>query len=141
MKPIMNWFKSVTSNDPRTAVRHKAPPLVAYFWDGGYPVAHPVRNISPTGFYLETTERWLLGTLVMMTLQRTGADPSVANCAMIVMSKVVRYGEDGVGFCFVLIDSPGSSRAVGPVSQPADRKTLEKFLELINSEPDYARLG
>ena len=133
MKPIKDWFKSLTPNDPRVGLRRKTPPLVAYFWDGGCPVAHPVKNISPTGFYLETTERWLLGTLVMMTLQRTGIDPSLANCALIVMSKVIRHADDGVGFSFILVDSPASARQPGPVSQPADRKTLDKFLELINS--------
>ncbi|HUY82420.1 MAG TPA: PilZ domain-containing protein [Acidobacteriaceae bacterium] len=140
MRPIRDWFKSLTSNDPRTATRRKSPPLVAYFWDGGSPVAHSIKNISPTGFFLETTERWLLGTLVMMTLQRTGSDPDLANCTIIVMSKVIRHGEDGVGFCFILVDNPASERQPGPISQPADRKTLDKFLELINSDQDYLRL-
>lgn len=140
MKPIKDWLKSLTSNDPRSAARRKSPPLVAYFWDGGCPVAHPVKNISPTGFYLETTERWLMGTLVMMTLQRTVSDSSLSNCTIIVMSKVVRHGEDGVGFAFVLLDPPDSLRELGPVSQPADRKSLDKFLHLINSEQRYPRL-
>ncbi|HTV06351.1 MAG TPA: PilZ domain-containing protein [Acidobacteriaceae bacterium] len=120
-------------------MRHKGPPLVAYFWDGGCPVAHPVKNISSTGFYLETTERWLLGTMVMMTLQRTGADPSHPDCTVIVMSKVVRHGEDGVGFSFLAVDNPSSTLQSGPVSQPADRKTLDKFLEMIHSDHDYPR--
>src|SRR5579875_12697 len=127
MKPIKDWLKSLVSNDPRIGIRRKSPPLVAFFWDGGYPVAHPVKNVSPTGFYLETTERWLLGTLVMMTLQCTGRDPALANCTLIVMSKVIRHGEDGVGFSFVLVDSPSQENPLGPVSQPADRKTLDKF--------------
>jgi PilZ domain len=139
MKPIKDWFKSLISTDSRATSRHKTPPLVAYFWDGGYPVAHPIRNISSTGFYLETTERWLLGTLVMMTLQRTGRDSAHADCSIIVMSKVIRYGDDGVGFSFISMDNSASAGATGPVSQPADRKTLGKFLELINSEHDYPR--
>jgi hypothetical protein len=141
MRAIRNWFKTIASNDPRLTLRHKTPPLVAYFWDGGCPVAHTVRNISPTGFYLETTERWLLGTLVMMTLQRIGSDPSHADCSVIVMSKVVRYGNDGVGFSFIAVDNPGSARATGPVSQPADRKTLDTFLELIDPGQEYSRFA
>jgi PilZ domain len=136
MQPIKNWFKSFTSSDPRTSTRRKAPPLVAYFWDGGCPVAHIVRNISQTGFYLETTERWLLGTLVMMTLQRTGRDPMLADCSIIVMSKVIRYGDDGVGFSFILIENPTSAHQPGPVAQPADRKRLDRFLEMIGPYQD-----
>lgn len=81
-----------------------------------------------------------MGTLVMMTLQRTGSDSSLSNCTIIVMSKVVRYGEDGVGFTFILVDTPESLRQLGPVSQPADRKSLDKFLHLINSEQRYPHL-
>ena len=137
MKPVRAWFKSIVSSDARSTLRHKTPPLVAYFWDGGCPVAHSVKNISSSGFFLETSERWLLGTLVMMTLQRTGSDPSRADYTVIVMSKVVRHGEDGVGFSFIPVDNPSSAGTAGPGSQPADRKTLDKFLELINSGQDY----
>lgn len=137
MKPIKDWFKSFTSSDPRTTSRHATPPLVAYFWDGGCPVAHTVKNVSSSGFYLETAERWLLGTLVMMTLQRTGHDPLRADYTVIVMSKVVRYGDDGVGFSFIVAESPASAHPSGPLSQPADRRMLDKFLEMTSSGQDY----
>jgi PilZ domain len=137
--PMKSWLKSLVSGDLRRKSRQAAPPLVAYFWDGGHPVAHSVKNISHTGFYLETTERWLLGTLVMMTLQRTGTDSALAGCSVIVMSKVVRYGEDGVGFTFIPVDNSAASQQLGPVSQAADRKTLDKFLELVESTYGFAR--
>ncbi|HEY6764483.1 MAG TPA: hypothetical protein VI386_06905, partial [Candidatus Sulfotelmatobacter sp.] len=49
----------------------KSPLLVAYYWDGAAPTSHKIQNISSTGFYLTTKERWLPGTMVTMTLQRT----------------------------------------------------------------------
>jgi hypothetical protein len=107
------------------------PPLVAFFWDGGSPVAHIVKNISPSGFYLATDERWLLGTLVMMTLQRTRGEALRRDCSLIVMSKVIRHGEDGVGFEFIPV---GTSGRPGPQSQAADRKTLDRFLHLLASD-------
>ncbi len=137
---MKSWLKSLISGDLRKKSRQTAPPLAAYFWDGGHPVAHRVKNISHTGFYLETTERWLLGTLVMMTLQRTGADSSLADCSVIVMSKVVRYGEDGVGFTFIPIENSAAGQQYGPVSQAADRRTLDTFLELVESTYGFARL-
>lgn len=141
MTPAMDWFRSFTSGDSRKNSRHGRPPLVAYFWDGGQPVAHAVQNISPTGFYLLTKERWLLGTLIMMTLQRTSTDSTCADCSVIVMSKVVRYGDDGVGFAFIPVETPGSNHHTGPGSQPADRKTLDKFLQLLKSDPGFALLS
>jgi hypothetical protein len=134
MKPIRDWFKAPSSNDSRKTYRRGTPPLVAYFWDGGRPVAHTVQNISPTGFYLATSERWLLGTLIMMTLQRTTSDASTDDCSLIVMSKVVRYGEDGVGFAFIPVEvtTPGQQITAG--AQAADRRTLEKFLRLVKAD-------
>lgn len=123
------------SSDPRRGSRDKSPPLVAYFWDGGEPVAHTVKNISSSGFYLDTSERWLLGTLIMMTLQRTSTDPQRPDCSVIVMSKVIHHGEDGVGFAFVPMESAGSP--AGPGSHAADRRTLDKFLHLVKSDQKY----
>jgi hypothetical protein len=135
------WFKTLFSNDARKNSRQGRPPLVAYFWDGGQPVAHAVQNISPTGFYLLTKERWLLGTLIMMTLQRTSTDPARADCSVIIMSKVVRYGDDGVGLAFMPVEAPNLGSQSGPGSQPADRKTLDKFLHLVESDPGFAVLN
>jgi PilZ domain len=143
MTPIKDWFKSLVSSELRNTSRSRKPPLVAYFWDGGCPVAHTVQNISHSGFFLETTERWLLGTLIMMTLQRTSGAPSLPDCSVIVMSKVVRYGEDGVGFAFIPVEntSPPPGQQLGPGSQAADRKTLDKFLELLDSDHGHAHFG
>ena len=74
MKSVTGWFKKRSSAEQRKAQRMKAPLLVAYYWDGAAPIAHQVQDISSTGFYLLTTERWLPGTMVTMTLQRTDVD-------------------------------------------------------------------
>ena len=134
MKPMKDWLKDLLVGDQRRTDRHRTPPVVAYFWDGGRPVAHTVQNISNTGFYLATTERWLLGTLIMMTLQRTSGDASPADCSVIVMSKVIRYGEDGVGFAFIPVESSSPGQKPGPGAHAADRKTLDKFLHLLRRD-------
>jgi hypothetical protein len=134
MGPIKSWFSSLLSSDQRKVSRRRTPPLVAYFWDGGNPVAHTVQDISHTGFFLATEERWLLGTLIMMTLQRTSGDTNRPDCSVIVMSKAIRYGEGGVGFAFIPIEPVASSLPTGPGSHAADRKTLDKFLQLVASD-------
>jgi hypothetical protein len=66
-----NWFLrllNVEGRDPRRGIRESLPNLVAYFFTGGIPTPHAVRNISITGIYLVTHERWYKGTVLQMTL-------------------------------------------------------------------------
>lgn len=133
---MKGWLKSLLVPDQRRASRNKMPPVVAYFWDGGRPVAHSVRDISSTGFYLTTEERWLLGTLLMITFQRTKAEADRPDCSIIIMAKVIHHGEDGVGFSFVPVDSATPGQRPRPGSHAADRKTLDRFLQRVASDRD-----
>lgn len=141
MAPFRQWFKSLLTSDKRRRARHETPPLVAYFWDGGQPVAHPVKDISPTGFYLCTGERWPLGTLITITLRRIYSDSDHPECSVIVMSKVVRYGEDGVGFAFIPVDTARSGQQPESGRSTADRKALDRFLQLLREDAGYIHLG
>jgi hypothetical protein len=67
--PIRNWFKRLWSSDDRKARRQPAPRLAAYYWSGSAPSAHDIRDVSSTGLYLLTEDRWYPGTLILMTLQ------------------------------------------------------------------------
>jgi hypothetical protein len=88
--------------EERRAPRLPMPGLVAYFFTGGSPRPHPIKDISVTGFYMQTEERWLPGTVIRVTLQMTGAQPEDRRDAVTVLSRVVRWGPDGGGFEFVL---------------------------------------
>ena len=130
------WFKRLSASEHRKARRMKAPLLVAYYWDGAAPASHAIQNISSTGLYLVTKERWLLGTMLTMTLQRTdiahghsGTEPHIA-----VLSKVVRLDEEGVGFAFVPLEAhPGDLK-----SKPVDSKALVKFLDQLKLDRGHA---
>jgi hypothetical protein len=86
----------------RRAVRLPMPGLVAYFFTGGAPRPHPIKDISVTGFYMCTTERWLPGTIVRVTLQMVDSNGDGGLDSITVHSRVVRWGPDGGGFEFVL---------------------------------------
>ncbi len=88
--------------DRRRASRLPLPGLVAYFFTGGAPTPHKIGDISVTGFYLQTEERWMPGTIIRMTLQRLGAKGQETGENITVHSRVVRWGADGGGFEFVL---------------------------------------
>lgn len=97
--------KKVGPSDRRRSNRHALPDLIAYYWTGGTPQAHRIGDISSTGFYLLTKERWVPDTVIRMTLQRTLAGGANSEDAISVLSRVVRWGEDGVGHEFILLDS------------------------------------
>ena len=98
---FLRWlFQVPAPADRRRGERIPAPGLVAYYWNGGEPKGHRLGDVSESGLYLLTEERWLPGTRIVMTLQKkhtTNASEEVSR----VESKVVRWGEDGVGCEFV----------------------------------------
>jgi hypothetical protein len=124
------WLQRLLNPDPpepRKAARTAVDGLTAYFWTGGVSVAHTIRNISSTGLYVLTEERWYPGTLIQMTLKKAGCGSSEAVCSISVMVKVNRWGNDGVGLSFVVRDQRYSQEEV----QGANREELDRFLALI----------
>jgi hypothetical protein len=124
LRPPRGWLERWWSPDPRRAPREAANGLAAYYWTGGPPEAHPVRDISATGLYVVTEERWYPGTLILMTLQNTGFGDEVAERTICVHSRAVRWGKDGVGLQFVLQNESGDRSMAA-----ADKKSLDRFLQ------------
>jgi PilZ domain len=126
VNPGMNWLARMLFRKHRKTERQKAPQLDAYYWNGAKAVPHSVRDISSTGAYIVTEERWHLGTILMVTLQGTDeyidARPPLS---ISVQSKVVRSGIDGVGLTF-LFPNKESALAHG-----ADRKAFIAFSQSI----------
>jgi len=128
-----NWLQRWWSPDPRKAPREAAPGLAAYYWNGAAPEAHGIRDISSTGLYLVTEERWYPGTLVLMTLQRTDVGEETAERSIAVQSRAVRWGQDGVGLQFILPDSKDLKSGNSGLLEGADRKEFERFLQQLRN--------
>lgn len=125
---LKQWWKWLLSNDRRRTDRQSAPKLVVYYWTGASPKQHQVRDISPTGLYVVTDERWYPGTVVKMTLQRTNGTEANVVEHISVECKAVRWGEDGVGLAFVMLESPDNPTGTNPAVEGTDRRAMEKFL-------------
>lgn len=136
MKLATNWFRRLS--DHRGAQRLKSPPLVAYYWNGAAPKSHEVQDISSTGFYLLTEERWHLGTIITMTLQRTSSVPmkSGEENHILVRTKVIRADNDGVGFIFI----PQEPDTSGPNNGPVGKKAINRFLDQLKSDRGHAMI-
>ena len=85
--------------DPRKAPRIALPGLVAYFFTGNAPVPHPVRNLSTSGLFVITSERWYPGTVVRITL--TDERDPVLERSITVHASAIRATDDGVALRFV----------------------------------------
>jgi hypothetical protein len=126
------WFMRLLAGDtpdPRAALRQSVPGLIAYFFTGGAPKEHPVRDISRTGLYIVTDERWYMGTVVRITL--TDRHKPTAEYSITVNAKVVRLGSDGVGMEFILAGEGhrhGKSFELTDQSNGVDSAQIEEFL-------------
>jgi hypothetical protein len=90
------------SHEHRRAVRRTSPELAAYHWTDSHPKQDSVRDISSTGVFLETDERWAPGDLIALTLQRRGPLEGNIERRVAVQAKAVRNDDHGVGMSFVL---------------------------------------
>jgi hypothetical protein len=102
-----------------------SPWLVAYEWSGSVPKKHDIRDISTTGVYLLTEERWQPGDLISIGLQRKDRPDQNPERGIAVQVKAVRWGQDGVGLSFVQAKDLDLGVAEGPVANAADRKEPE----------------
>jgi Flp pilus assembly protein TadG len=111
-RQVMNWLTGApsTSAESRRASRIFEPKVVVYYWDGSVPTGHQLRDISPTGAYLYTSERWYPGTIIRLLLQKeqtpvVGGEPAVGATAEAasasIPARVIRHGSDGVAVEFL----------------------------------------
>ena len=101
MKLLKTLNELFTPYRPRQE-RRPAPEFAVYFPDGQTRKCADIRDISSTGVYLLTGERWLPGTHIQLTLQRRGDFEEDSKRRVTLKSRVVRWGEEGVGLAFTL---------------------------------------
>jgi hypothetical protein len=133
--PKRSWLQKLLAPEPadnRRTARHPLPGVYAYFFTGGAPVAHGLRDISLTGMYVFTKERWYPGTMVRMTL--SDSSERAAGSSITLNTTVVRAGDDGVGLRFVLEKSNKRQRPVDEMSLGADIEQIEEFLQRVRQK-------
>jgi PilZ domain len=81
--------------------RFAARGLEVIYWTGAGQKRAKVKDISATGFYVFTEDRWSLGTPVQLTLQKRGLLEKDSQTQVRLRAWCVRVGDDGVGMTFV----------------------------------------
>jgi Flp pilus assembly protein TadG len=111
---VKRWLLQ-TEKEPRHSTRVPLPDIVVHYWDGSAPEGRHIRDISDTGAYIYTPERWYLGTIIRITLQ--GYDKTVREdgssgptASISVPARVVRHGADGVAVEFAFRDKEEGAR-------------------------------
>lgn len=147
----MNWLSKLLGREKRRSKRHLAPPLMAFYWDGGVSGPHSVPDISRDGVFVSTGDQWFPNTMIRLTLQRNSEDPQKSEESITVQGRVIRAAEDGVGMAimFARKGHSGSSTSAGCL---ATRKQLKEFIEHLvedskensianASNPPFSELG
>ncbi len=121
MQTLRDWAEGV-SDERRRAPRSREPSLKVYYWDGSAPEGRKLRDISASGAYIVTHERWYVGTIVRLILQEftapEGGSQMLPSKSTTLLCRVVRHGSDGVGVEFMFTSTE-------------ERQALEGFLSTI----------
>lgn len=115
-------------HDRRRGNRRHGPGLAAFFTNGGAPLSYEVGDVSVTGFYMLTPERWMPGTMLRLILQRNGTNGMHAGDYISVWWKVVRSDLAGVGGEFVLSNPETHARYGNLPGGVVHRIDIEHFL-------------
>lgn len=75
--------------------------LDAFYWTILGEKRAKIKDISATGLFLLTAERWPPGTIVLLTLRGRGLLEREARSQVRLRVRCVRLGDDGVGLTFV----------------------------------------
>ena len=125
---FLRWLFRVNQNK---ATRYSTPDLVAHYFTGGAPRSFRVGNMSATGLYLLTAERWAPGTLIQMTLHKKNGNGGSPKDSIQVLSEVVRIDKSGAGFSFVPPDYRYlCAYGLGP-EEARDRDSIERFMRKV----------
>ena len=101
--------------------------MVAHYFTGGAPKPNNVSDISMSGMYLLTDDRWMPGTIIQMTLQKPCAHGERKQ-SINVLSRIIRRGSDGVAAEFVMSEALSHISHDIQASQATDRMALARFL-------------
>ena len=76
--------------------------LVGIYRAGSTQKQGRIKQISTTGFYLLTADRWPIGKVLDLALEREDSQQKKVPFQINVQVRVASYGEDGIGLGFVL---------------------------------------
>jgi Flp pilus assembly protein TadG len=132
LRRMRNWLLQ-EDEEPRRAPRFREPEIVVHYWDGSAPEGRQLRDISESGAYIYTSERWYPGTMIRIILQGYQTEVKedgtvVPKVSTVITARVIRHGPDGVAVEFAFRDKK-------------EETTLRTFLAAIPVQPLRATIS
>jgi len=131
-----SWIRRLGHPEKPRAERRTRSGFIA--WHTNNPASYPsvVKDLSSTGLYLLTEERWPIDELIPLTIELEGLPKNPAEDRIRVQARVARHGEDGIGLEFVLpvgLDAELWKVLVGNAITLTDPKALSYTLRLLRT--------
>jgi hypothetical protein len=102
VKDWKQWLKNLGYPQIERAPRRNPSGLTAMYSSTSSPKLGPIKIISSTGLFLQTSERWPIGEVLPLTLRKEGKLAHDSEFQIDVQVRVASYGDDGVGMGFIL---------------------------------------
>ncbi len=100
---LLRWlYPGAYETDRRKGSRIPIPNLVAYDTTTGVAQPFEVGDISATGMFLLTEERWPPGSVLSLSIQREGPQETGTERRFQLQAGAVRLAQNGVGLSFVM---------------------------------------
>ena len=125
------WLAKLLVPETDRAERRDAGQFAAYYWYHSALRQDAVRDISSTGAFIVTKERWIPGTVISLTLQNPGPLETSRERRITTRARVVRWGDDGVGLAFVPPDDPDARQWDGLVENLVELAKLNDMQGLV----------
>ena len=122
MGSLRSWWMKPRQPDRRSAQRVRSPWLVAFQFGSAKSKRHRIRDISATGLYLLTEERWQPGEMISIALQRKDQVEVNPHYGIPVQVRAIRWGRDGVALSFVQAKDMDLSLHLNPLTNAPDFK-------------------
>jgi hypothetical protein len=126
---FLRWlYPGAYESDRRVGRRIPIPELVAYDLSTGVPRGFEVENVSSSGLFLITEERWPTGSLVSLSMQREGPHETHIDGQIQFQAETVRWGANGIGLAFVLPAGMDLQLWEGQTTKAGTRRTSPEYV-------------
>lgn len=134
--------KFLAPEGDRAAARRAVEQFAAYRWNGSALTQEMVKNVSSTGVYLLSKDRWKPGEILAITLQREGPLDLDPARRITTQAKVMRCGQDGVGLSFLWAkDDPEARQWDSLMESLVEQTKPADMLALVRMVDAFAFLG
>ncbi|HEU5350730.1 MAG TPA: PilZ domain-containing protein [Terracidiphilus sp.] len=125
---LSKFFHKPSLGVQQRAERRPVQGLAAYYRSGMTLKSTEIRDISASGLFAVTSDRWMPGDIVSLILQREGPPERDQERRATVQAKCVWLGEDGVGFDFMMNEEIEFNLWDGPLTSASGEHEPEDII-------------